>query len=967
MAKDKDLSLPKVIKDADKQISTIIEKDIESESKLLKQLVDDVLEANMEIKKRNNERITSTRRKLKELNDEIEQLNHTIDTVDRETVVEQLNHMIDAENIIFNAKKQMRFFEHVQLSDRLQTMETLYRQFYSQVLSLKTTELAFTDFFSEQNMILFGQQKALTEEIISHFVTTHKTKLDEIKHRIEALDEERDTLIELEQNYFNEIDNKLAAIEEQKASSTAIFTDGETVINIGEKVEQEHEDKLEKIAQKKETLVQKYEAKVTEIKQNYAEYYAKEKAEIEASNQDIIAQEKADIQNKNEQLRKIKLLIIDAEKKQNYGKVQQLMRQYDQVEKSKKTKFVSKSQKELSNKTKKQRDKTLSTLKELRIKHEKDLAHQAYLLELADIEYEEAKILYKIKKDRDALQQNMSISKAVFNELTTLLKHRKSEGDKIAKQRLNLRLKELDIMKSYEQIEYGEYDFYQPLLDALYTMSKKRYEQLVDEVPSFARMTEFQTYYVELQKIQLDFYQQIEHIDRQILNKQNQSIIEIEKQKESINSEIIYQESLISIAKKENELQRIKVNALYENERSLAEEQADRIELGIKVNDTFVKSTLENQLLFATQQIECAKSEYDIRLENIELTKEQEMAYAKRKIDYYSQKYDYDIKQLETERDKKLEDLEFKRLLFTDKKDNQKIEESITEIKATYKEKITQIRDRRAQDPDIKRYQKVIDDAENRASEAIEEAAKLKSETVDAFQLLYDQTKAKFDRIKKTNHAEATEGIVPLINTSAVSSANDRLQNAIEEADELYHERIEKPQSEITKLKEQLLKITNDEETETYIQNLKVQKESLAKTLNTQKAKLKKTLNNALENIDSATAEFPVEKVKLPETYRTKEDINKDYDVIKKREEMDYKDHVKASKKRLKKALKAHKKDLKKLLKAIKKSLKPYKKYIRFASKGLRAEKKELTKKHKRLQQKQVRKLQDNFVPDLDL
>ncbi|MCF7925889.1 MAG: hypothetical protein K9L26_05080, partial [Candidatus Izimaplasma sp.] len=630
------------------------------------------------------------------------------------------------------------------------------------------------------------------------------------------------------------------------------------------------------------------------------------------------------------------------------------------------SKVVNKTQKQLENVTKKHREKALTTLKEMKLKFEKDLAHQNYLEALAQIEFEEAKILYKIKQDRDSLQQNMRISKDVFNELTTLLKSRKELGEKIAKKRFTLRLNELDIMKTYEISEYTERTFYSPLLQELYDITVKRFKHLANEVPSFERMKCYQRYYVELQTVQFDFYQKIHQIDHQILTKQNQSIIEIEKQKEEINSEIIYQESLVSIAKKENELQRIKVNALYENERSLAEEQADRIELGIKVNDTFVKSTLENQLLFATQQIECAKSEYDIRLENIALTQEQEMAYAKRKIDYYSQKYEYEITQLEKERDHKLEDLEFKRLLFTDKKDNQKIEQSIAKIKASYQEKISRIEEKRENDTDIMRYQKVIDETNKRAGEAIEEAEKLKSETVDAFQLLYDQTKEKYDKIKTTKQTEATEGIVPLLNTSAVSSANDRLQKATIEADTLYKERIEIPQQEIKRLKSQLFEITEDHETEQFIESLKEQKTDLVETLNAQKEALKEALTKELSTIEETSQTTPFTAPKMDSPVRTEAMIKHDYNVLVKREEGLYKDELKTTKTDTKNTLKAHKKALKRLLKTLKKALKPYKKYIRFASKGLRAEKKELNKKHKRALRKYLQKVEDEFEPSLE-
>ncbi len=62
-------------------------------------------------------------------------------------------------------------------------------------------------------------------------------------------------------------------------------------------------------------------------------------------------------------------------------------------------------------------------------------------------------------------------------------------------------------------------------------------------------------------------------------------------------------------------IQLIKVKSLYENERGLAEEQVERINIGVQVNDAFVRTTLKNQMLFAQQQIHASASEYDIRVE----------------------------------------------------------------------------------------------------------------------------------------------------------------------------------------------------------------------------------------------------------------------------------------------------------------------------------------------------------------
>ena len=74
MAKNFKSNLPKVISKANRDISLIIENDIAKESALLKDLVDQVLKANLEVKKKNNMRITETKRKLAQLDEEIEDL-----------------------------------------------------------------------------------------------------------------------------------------------------------------------------------------------------------------------------------------------------------------------------------------------------------------------------------------------------------------------------------------------------------------------------------------------------------------------------------------------------------------------------------------------------------------------------------------------------------------------------------------------------------------------------------------------------------------------------------------------------------------------------------------------------------------------------------------------------------------------------------------------------------------------------
>ncbi len=154
MAKIFKSNLPKVISKANRDISTIIENDIVSEAALLKELVNQVRDANLEVKKNNNQRITETKRKLAELDDEISNLNSSIDLVDRETVIQQLNEMIDAENKIFKARQEVRFFDNNKTPERIVNLEGIYKELVSSIDKLNTYEETFRDEIIDSNKLL---------------------------------------------------------------------------------------------------------------------------------------------------------------------------------------------------------------------------------------------------------------------------------------------------------------------------------------------------------------------------------------------------------------------------------------------------------------------------------------------------------------------------------------------------------------------------------------------------------------------------------------------------------------------------------------------------------------------------------------------------------------------------------------------------------------------------------------------
>ncbi len=971
MAKVFKSSLPKVISKANKDISLIIENDIASESKLLKDLVDQVLNANLEIKKKNNQRITETKRKLAELDEQITDLNSSIDLVDRETVIQQLNEMIDAENKIFAARQEIRFFENEKSPERIDNLDTIYKDLISSIQKVNVYEERFRDGLINSNNLLFDKQVEITNEIISLMDDLFDRKSDYVNNELAKMKEISDNVIELE-NYFNNyINSNLDVCMSFGDLSTAIFSEVDDDLFITEKIKTHHENTINEINETLEKIKTTYEAKKAEIEQKYLDYEQSVNEKLEAKNLQLLEQERKQQELIDEKLKSIRLQIIHAEKNNKIGTIQKLMKQFEKVEKSKSEKVTKKVSKEASAITKKMHLKSINQLETLELKYVTDLNKSEHALVLEQIKFEEAKILYKIKSDLQALQGDLDINKKRMINLKDFLDTKVDVSKKIYDFKLNLRHKELQIMKDNELLEQSLIHSFKELLIALKNVENARIIALKENLNNHTIIKIEQEFQVKksIELIKLD--QELMHLDKLILKMRNETLIKNEKIKEEANSEIIYQQSLIDIANKERDLQLVKVTSLYENERNLAEEQIERINLGVKVNDAFVKTTLENQLLFASQQIQCAESEHDIRVESINLTNAQELQYANKKINYYRQKYDYEKSKINKELNDKLEDLNYKLLLFTDQKDNREIKVKIKALKEKYYAMIEDIEKVEMEDEEIIRYEKVIEAANKRAEEAIGEALSLKNQTIDSFQILYDQTKQKYDLIKETDQTEETRGIMPVLNNTAVSSANSRLQKATEEAEMLFKEKIIVPQKKIEETKAKLVELISNKEADQFVEEqiaIKNQKivehQGLIKKLEEDKEKALQAIEKELEQVNDLNKlkTLNLETMIFTDTkYRNENDIEKDYLELFAIETTKHQAYINEIIEFRTTRLKKQEKILKDTNTLIKQTFKPYKKYIRFASKGLNAKKKELAKEYNKKLKKAHNDVENNY------
>jgi len=971
MAKNFKSSLPKVISKANRDISVIIENDIASESKLLKDLVDQVLNANLEIKKKNNQRITETKRKLAELDEQISDLNLAIDLVDRETVIQQLNEMIDAENKIFAARQEIRFFDNERTPERLDNLDAIYKDLIASIQKVNVYEERFRDGLINSNKLLFDKQVEITNEIITLMDALFDRKNKYVETELAKMKDISDNVIDLE-NYFNSyIDSNIDVCASFNELSTTTFTDVDDDLFITEKIQIAHEKALEEMNETLEKIKTSYESKKVEIEQKYLDYEETVNAKLEAKNLQLLEQERKQQEQIDEKLKNIRLQIIHAEKNNKIATIQKLMKQFEKVEKSKSEKVTKKVSKEASSITKKAHIKSINQLQSLEMKYVTDLNKIEHAIVLEQIKFEEAKILYKIKSDLQALQGDLDINKKRMVNLKDFLDTKVDVSKKIYDFKLKLRLGELKIMKDNELLEQSLVESFKELLVALKSVENSRIIALKENINNHNIIKIEQEFQVKksIELIKLD--QELTHIDKLILKMRNETLIRNEKIKEEANSEIIYQQSLIDIANKERDLQLVKVSSLYENERNLAEEQIERINLGVKVNDAFVKTTLENQLLFASQQIQCAVSEHEIRVESINLTNAQELQYANKKINYYRQKYDYEKSKINKELNDKLEDLNYKLLLFTDQKDNREIKAKIKALKTKYNAMIEDIEKVEMEDQEIIRYEKVIEAANKRAEKAREEALALKNQTVDSFQILYDQTKQKYDLIKENDQTEETKGIMPVLNNTAVSSANARLQKAIEEAEMLYNEKIIIPQQIIKETKEKLVDLINSTEADKFVEEQKALKKQKIDEHQGFIKKLEEERDHALKEIEEELQKTKeankLEVMNLETTiftntkYRNADDIKEDYRVLFEIESKKHNTYINNIVTFRVNRLKKQEKILKDTNFLIKQTFKPYKKYIRFASKGLNAKKKELAKEYMKKLKKAYNDVENNY------
>ncbi len=131
-----------------RKLTSLVDKNLQKESKLLQNLIQEVVEANRKVKESHKKRLEETDEKLRILNAETDRLQEEIDKKDQDTTIEQLTYLLDSKDRIFQALSDMRarFTENFLQQNEEETGEALKERLLS-VLAEQAEETSDGDVF----------------------------------------------------------------------------------------------------------------------------------------------------------------------------------------------------------------------------------------------------------------------------------------------------------------------------------------------------------------------------------------------------------------------------------------------------------------------------------------------------------------------------------------------------------------------------------------------------------------------------------------------------------------------------------------------------------------------------------------------------------------------------------------------------------------------------------------------------
>ncbi len=828
---------------SNQSLSKLIDQDLQKESELLQNLIKEVVDANQKVKASHQKRLDDANEKLTILNQEIKRLRHDINKKDEQTTMAQFNHLLKSKDRIHTALRTMRLhpLNSELKKDYAYSVESLKEKLFTHVeerAHIETAPSSFMEAFENSTSAFLKSVFEMTEDTFKG------------EHTLESIKESEHAFKKAFKVFLKNLEDEKSNLFDALESRAHILSDGSQTTSLKTRVETTYKEKTTAIKQKQEELKISLDEDLNALDEKLRALRENAEETLREKYKDVLEEQHKDKETLEKELKDLRLDIIRAEKTGDKDALKSLLKTYNKKESQEKGLSESKLQDKIEKKIRKEQKQLIKE----KMEREKTYAKEASALELEknqiDLQFNDSQELFKVQDDYDALNKDFKLNETLESVL-------------------------LKTTESYESLLNDAHAFAQTLERLMFDTKISYYEQMGDAARRLHQVkTAFKHSQIDLatayKKVALRQSKAKTHIQsvirRHTLNmhfhneekKVNKALTfatrhaDIEKtyQQENAKNELIYQQGLIELADKEYELQLLKIRSLYDNEMLLTKAQSERLNVGASVNESMISTTLESQMHFARQQIKYAENEYQVRLENIDQALNRELEYAREKLNQRRQSYRSDIHELKNERDRKLSDLAYRQALFTDPKDKRKLKEQETAIREKYKEKIEAIEEAEHSDAAVRRYESQIEGAKNRAEKAREDAAELKEKTIKTFRDMLEETDQKLGAFKASSGGEKLLGNT--IEDEASKTAELRYNEAIEEARDLYKQKVDEPKEKIKELKTILESIEFDETTQKAIDSKKDALKDVRDKINTALNKERIQRNDAIKSIDDS-------------------------------------------------------------------------------------------------------------------
>jgi len=273
---------------------------------------------------------------------------------------------------------------------------------------------------------------------------------------------------------------------------------------------------------------------------------------------------------------------------------------------------------------------------------------------------------------------------------------------------------------------------------------------------------------------------------------------------EKLKSSIIDNELLIENAMKEYDIDYSKANHLFKHEDSLNYVQEERINASVDVTKSMLKAMIQRQVNFADQQIKFAEAEYINRIEHIDVLNEQDIKYINQRIEDIENHYTKIISTLETDYAYRLDILEKRKIFFNKKRDIQLIEAEIQSEKDKLNNEIEKVNTELQENDLYLKYKNQLSQIILQVNNSKLDALKLKEKNISLFNQLKAESNERLLSFEQTVNIPTQ---LPLYDIETTKTAKSTLVTALEIAEKTLASKLEKPSSELAKLKQQINEI----------------------------------------------------------------------------------------------------------------------------------------------------------------